>query len=402
MNLTEELIKKIEISNTKVEICRLFGYNYCNKYAWKKIDAVIKSNGIELRNLGKCDYRRKYRREIKNCPICSKEFESIIGSDDERFTCSIKCASIFFAEKRGISIKKSVKTIKCRECGNIFDACGTVNINTIRCDDCKKIFKRKYKSKYQRKNTLIIKQKRKNRPKKIVSCISCGDSNSLKGKYCSECKKYVQNRILFGKMGVIGENLKLSNKLTLKILKSVYFDEKKSTSYIYKEYGIKENTLFFFFRKNGISLRNNTQSNKNYRDSLTQDELLLEMNRCHNNTYKCGYHTTFDNRQVFLRSSYEKIISQYLDELKIYYEVESLRIEYMYNNEVHDYIPDFFIPSKNMIIEAKGSYFYKKDKEKIDTKINTSIKMGYDTRLLISRDKKYVRKQIENIISMEL
>jgi len=44
--------------------------------------------------------------------------------------------------------------------------------------------------------------------------------------------------------------------------------------------------------------------------------------------YKDDYHTTWDNKQVYLRSSYETDFANILDEQQIPYEVEALRIRY--------------------------------------------------------------------------
>ena len=47
-----------------------------------------------------------------------------------------------------------------------------------------------------------------------------------------------------------------------------------------------------------------------------------------NYQYECGWHTTWDNTEVYLRSSYELEYAQELDSKQINYEVESLRIKY--------------------------------------------------------------------------
>ena len=44
--------------------------------------------------------------------------------------------------------------------------------------------------------------------------------------------------------------------------------------------------------------------------------------------YKHGYHITWNNKKVYLRSSYEFDYAKLLDKQKINYEVENLRIKY--------------------------------------------------------------------------
>ena len=44
--------------------------------------------------------------------------------------------------------------------------------------------------------------------------------------------------------------------------------------------------------------------------------------------FKDEFHITWDNREVYLRSSYETDFANELDSKQIYYEVESLKIKY--------------------------------------------------------------------------
>lgn len=46
------------------------------------------------------------------------------------------------------------------------------------------------------------------------------------------------------------------------------------------------------------------------------------------NSYKCGWHTTWDNKEVYLRSSYEKEFALQLDNKQVPYTVEGLRLTY--------------------------------------------------------------------------
>ena len=55
---------------------------------------------------------------------------------------------------------------------------------------------------------------------------------------------------------------------------------------------------------------------------------VIDYSNVHNNSYKQSYHISWDNKNVFLRSSYEEDFANYLDENKILYEVEKLRITY--------------------------------------------------------------------------
>ncbi len=72
--------------------------------------------------------------------------------------------------------------------------------------------------------------------------------------------------------------------------------------------------------------------------------------------YKAGWHTTWENREVYLRSSYEFKYAKKLDSEHISYDVECLRIKY-YDSQLKEYrcaIPDFYIFDSNTIVEIKS------------------------------------------------
>ena len=99
--------------------------------------------------------------------------------------------------------------------------------------------------------------------------------------------------------------------------------------------------------------------------------------------YKHGFHTTWDNKQVFYRSSYELDYAKQLDEQKIKYEVETLRVWYFDTQRCIDRIavPDFYIPETNTIIEIKSAWTY--NKQNMNDKINAYRKHGYNFKLIL-------------------
>lgn len=98
--------------------------------------------------------------------------------------------------------------------------------------------------------------------------------------------------------------------------------------------------------------------------------------------YKCGWHTTWNGKEVYLRSSYELDYARELDEQKIDYEVEYFKIKY-WNNEKQEYccsIPDFYIPSTNTIVEIKSNFTLRLQEMK--DKFIAYKKLGYNTKLI--------------------
>jgi hypothetical protein len=77
------------------------------------------------------------------------------------------------------------------------------------------------------------------------------------------------------------------------------------------------------FRNLNIPIKNLSQSLREaYKNGVVTYHNFSSKN------YKACYHITWNEKDVYLRSSYELDYAQYLDENKIDYDVEKLRIEY--------------------------------------------------------------------------
>jgi len=99
------------------------------------------------------------------------------------------------------------------------------------------------------------------------------------------------------------------------------------------------------------------------------------------NVYKCGWHIGWDKTKHYYRSSYELIFYKFLDNKKIPYLTEVIRIKYfnVKENRMRIAIPDVLI--KNMLIEVKSNYTYNKE-EMID-KFLSYKKLGFKPILLL-------------------
>lgn len=99
--------------------------------------------------------------------------------------------------------------------------------------------------------------------------------------------------------------------------------------------------------------------------------------------FKHGWHTTWNNKQVYLRSSYEFDYAKELDEQKIDYEVEYFRIKY-WNSILSEYrcaIPDFYLKDSNTIVEIKSDYTY--NEQNMKDKFAEYKKLGFNTKLIL-------------------
>lgn len=101
------------------------------------------------------------------------------------------------------------------------------------------------------------------------------------------------------------------------------------------------------------------------------------------NSYHDEYHKTWDNNIVYLRSSYETDYANILDDNKIHYEVESLKIKYFDTqlNKERIAIPDFYIRGKNLIVEIKSNFTL--DIQNMKDKVISYKNNGYDFKLIL-------------------
>jgi hypothetical protein len=108
------------------------------------------------------------------------------------------------------------------------------------------------------------------------------------------------------------------------------------------------------------------------------------------NQYKQHWHTTWNGKDVYLRSSYEEDFANELDEKQIDYDVESLRIKYFntIENEFRCAIPDFYIPLENMIVEIKSNWTF--NEQEMKDKKKAYLEQGYNFKLILEHKEKEI------------
>lgn len=340
------------------------------------------------------------------CEICNKEHD---GSFQSGRFCSIECKTKFIVNK-----VKNIEFIKCNKCGKEIkkynlkrhqeyhdkktiieterknkkyncEVCNNVhNGNFGSGRFCSKKCASIFSSNNNRKETNEkISKKLKgfkfdngNKIKIIKYCISCNQHIESRSKYCKDCKNFCSYQKLFKKLNINDTNLKIANNKSLKLLKEEYFDNELSLLEIREKYGIQLNTVHFYFKKNGISLRELGESiSLSYKNGKSKPKP--------HGPYKEGYHATWDNKQVYLRSSYEFNYAKQLDDYKIRYEVENIRIRYYDSIEQKERtsIPDFYLPDLNMLVEIKSNYTI--NVQNMKDKFKEYKKLGYKTKLIL-------------------
>lgn len=294
------------------------------------------------------------------CETCGKQYNGQYGSG--RF-CSEFCAHSYVGSRKTKETKKKISlSISkehvhiCPKCKKEFKHIGTAP--NILCDECRK---EKYKCKY------------------------CG---SLKGQ-CRRpeiCKSYQ----LFPKMiklfrmdqKAIGtEKLYDEYDRISKEIQELYYNKKLSIPQIKELIGYKSSSgslskflaHFIHFRSSSDAIQNAFLNNR------------IKKIPIQNIKFKTGYHTTWNNKKVLFRSSYEEDFCKELDKRKLDYSMESLRIRY-FDSQKQKYriaIPDFFIPSLNLIVEVKSSFTL--DVKNMYDKVLVYKSLSYNFMLVLNR-----------------
>lgn len=289
------------------------------------------------------------------CKKCGKEHDGSYGSGQ---FCSKECARSYATlnEKN----KHQLKEAKCINCGKIIYIDKRASLKTCKCKECSK---------------------------KQFKCNICGQIYNEDDHHCKNefCKKH---------------NLKHIKLL----IKYFGFDKSKlGTIEVENEYNRIRNIIYNLYWKNNLSsweiskLFNYSNGNhliqdifvimnipkRNYKEA---NKLAIlnpnKYNREISYQYKSGWHTTWNNKEVYLRSSYELDYAKKLDEQQIDYEVEQLRIKY-FNSILNEYkcaIPDFYIPSTNTIVEIKSNYTL--NIQEMKDKFKVYKELGYNCKLI--------------------
>lgn len=101
---------------------------------------------------------------------------------------------------------------------------------------------------------------------------------------------------------------------------------------------------------------------------------------------------------IYLRSSYELTLHNYLITNKIPHEYESVRITYEMksNSKSYTYIPDFYLPDKNILLEVKPDVYVLNKVNQI--KHEASIEAGFIHLFVTEKELKDLNSFFHNVI----
>lgn len=298
------------------------------------------------------------------CTNCGKEHDGTYGSG--RF-CSKKCAKSFSTKQDN---PKELKEAKCSKCGTTLFINKRASSKTCLCESCKKEY---------------------HKPSDLRICKICGNKYYKYQGGCQNdfCKRtnIEQIKTLIKYFGFNKEKFRTKDVETefnriKEHLKYLYEDKNLSLQEIGELYNCKfPNNLSKIFNYLNITKRSRKEVSKN---AVLNGRLSL----CSSFKFKTTYHTTWNNKEVYLRSSYELDYAKELDKQKVNYEVEFLRIKYFdtQRNEYRCAIPDFYLPETNTIVEIKSDWTL--DIQNMKDKFKTYKELGYDCKLICEH--KYV------------
>lgn len=288
------------------------------------------------------------------CDNCGAFHNGTYGSG--RF-CSEKCSRSFSTKRDN---KKELKEARCVICGDLIYINKRASLKKCKCKKCKK------------KN------------KKCKICGGFYNSDVCEKQFCKKhnyrhfktlIKYFGFDKSKYGTSCVEKEFNRVRN-----LLYDLYWNKNYSTTDIANMFNYKSeptNIAQKFFKYLNIPVKKPSRA---VTDNFLTGRMSLPKN---NNTYVCGWHTTWDNNSVYLRSSYEFDFAKELDDKKIHYEVEKIRIRY-FDTTKNDYrcaLPDFYIPETNTIYEIKSEYTY--NKVEMDDKFKEYKNMGYNCVLVL-------------------
>ena len=289
------------------------------------------------------------------CENCEKEHDGSYGSG--RF-CSKECARSFSSKNSHGKLKEAI----CIDCGKIIYIGKRASNKKCRCEECNK-----------KNNQLTCKICGRKYNKGEHGCKNIFCKNVSLQLLKTLIKYFGFNQFKLGTSDVGNEfyrvkneikNLYINDRITEKELKEKYHYYSGISNFhkILKELGIKTlsckeaNKLSYILGRNGYA--------------------IIE------NQYHQQWHTTWNGKEVYLRSSYELDYAKELDEQQIDYEVEYFHIKY-WDSQKQSYrcaIPDFYIPSTNTIVEIKSSWTL--DKQNMRDKMKAYQEFGYNTKLI--------------------
>ena len=304
-------------------------------------------------------------KKCKNCEKQALKYSKYTSGD----FCSRECA-------RSYSTKNEIKYEKqstCIKCG--IEMKVNKRTSKILCERCRK------------ENTILIKKNThinntSIEEKFVKVCKYCGCEVCERPDICKKLRiipsliKYFGfNKNVLGTKNFYEEYERIKTNLYID-----YYDDLLSIPDLMIKYNYKsKNPRNFSKIMNSLDIKRRNLSDSNKNTILNGKSNFFD----YKNAYRQDWHITWNEKKVFYRSSYELEYCLHLDEQKIDYNMEKIRIQY-WDSQMLEYriaIPDFHIISKNKIVEIKSMWTY--NKQNMIDKLKAYKEHGYQFRLIL-------------------
>lgn len=297
--------------------------------------------------------------------------------------------------------RRAVKLKKCLECGKEFKpeypkqkfcsrSCSAVYNNRLRppydnsfrqkiSDSLRKYYENKPHK--DNEHRMFFGKKMRIKPK---VCPICGGTDCESKGICHHTKKFFENLSYFGfDMNCLGtKNVFGECDRIKKILEKEYFENRLSPSDLKKKYNYPKTYENITHILKMLGLKTRTLSTSQINALISRKSTLPVLGHESKMCFKQGWHTTWEGKKIFYRSRAELKYAELLDEEKIPYDVESLRIEYYDTEKERNRvaIPDFLLINSNEIVEIKSRVTFKK--QNMLDKFKRYKELGYKPKML--------------------
>ena len=301
------------------------------------------------------------------CENCGKTHDGSFGSG--RFCCK-ECARSFSTKY----ITGQLKEAKCIDCGKIIYIGKRASIKTCRCDDCNK-------KHFMPSDKRIC---------KICGRIYYKNNGGCENEFCQHTSlQFLRTLIKYfgfdesklGTVDVENEYIRIKN-----FIQQLYLTDRITENELKSKFHYNSGISNFhkILKTLGIKTLTSKEANKLSYILGRNGNAIIE------NQYHQSWHTTWNNKEVYLRSSYELDYAKELDEQQIEYDVECFHIKYFdsIQNEYRCAIPDFYLPETNTIVEIKSKWTL--DRQNMKDKIKAYKDLGYNTKLICEHKEIYL------------
>lgn len=318
-----------------------------------------------------------------NCLNCGNKFdiettESNFKKGKYKKCCSSECSHSYSSKHNNYDLtKKSF----CKKCGNDIIIKNQASIKNSLCNDCKKINGKYNKNKYIVKEIIKCEKVEKDKIKYRIFCKQCGQEKCLKPEICKKFRIYPTLIKYFGFDKKYIGTLKIYEeyeRIKLNLYNDYYIDLLSIPDLMIKYDYVCKNDRNFSKIMESLNVKR-----RKFSDSTKNSYLVGKLNPLTHTPYKNGWHTTWDEKEVFYRSSYELNYCKILDNQKIDYEMEKIRLIYWDSQKLkfRVAIPDFYLKYCNTLVEIKSDYTY--DEQNMKDKIKSYKEHGYNFKLIL-------------------